>query len=590
VKVSRRQRSFFPAVAEIRQYSRQNLPDDLVAGLMTAVLLIPQALAYAALAGLPVEVGLYASILPPVVYALMGTSRTLSIGPVALSALLVANALSGTAELPGSPAYVADALLLAALSGLIFLAMALLRLDVLVNFIGHPVLSGFTTAAAILIIIGQIPSLVGVDVAAAGSGLDKVAATAEHLFELHLKTTLVGLASLALLLLLRTPLVTALERLGLSNKLAGLASRTGPLVVIVVLTVLVANFNLDREGVAIVGAVPAGLPIPSLDFLRLERISALLPSAFIISLIGYVGSISVAKSLAHRRRERVDNNQELVALGFSNIAASLSGSMPVAGGFSRSSVNFAAGAQTQLSAVIGSILVAAAALYFTPLFYYLPKAALAATIVVSVLSLLDWKAARDAWHYDRADGTAWVMTFLGVLAVNIEVGLLAGVLVGLGSFIWRSSRPHMAIVGRVPGTEHFRNVQRHGVQTWPNLMLLRVDRSLFFANINYVGDEVARVASEQSELEHLVIICSAVNTIDHSALEALELMALNLREAGITLHLAEVKGPVMDRLKHTDFEEQLAPGRIFLSTDGAVHALTSFVASNTLEDETEQSG
>lgn len=584
MKAPRRQRSFFPAVAEIRQYPRQNLPDDLIAGLMTAVLLIPQALAYAALAGLPVEVGLYASILPPVVYALMGTSRTLSIGPVALSALLVANALASTAALPGSPAYMADALLLAALSGVIFLAMALLRLDVLVNFVGHPVLSGFTTAAGILIIIGQIPSLVGIDIATAGSGLAKVMETVKDLPGLHTATALVGLAALTLLLLLRSPLVNFLESLGLSSKLAGLASRTGPLVVIVVLTALVANFGLDQAGVAIVGAIPSGLPMPTLGFLRPDRIVALLPSAFVISLIGYVGSISVAKSLAHRRREKVDNNQELVALGFANIAASISGSMPVAGGFSRSSVNFSAGAKTQLSAVICSLLVVAATLYFTSLFYYLPKAALAATIMVSVLSLLDWQAAREAWRYDKADGTAWILTFLGVVAVNIEAGLIAGVLVGLGSFIWRSSRPHMAIVGRVPGTEHFRNIQRHGVQTWPNLMLLRVDRSLFFANVNYVGDEVARVASEQPELEHLVIICSAVNTIDHSALQALELMALNLREAGITLHLAEVKGPVMDRLKHTDFEEQLAPGRIFLSTDGAVHELTCLAVTNRLEE------
>lgn len=564
--------SWFPAIAWLRQYPRQHFSDDLTAGFITAVLLIPQGMAYAILAGLPAEVGLYASILPPVIYALMGTSRTLSVGPVSVAALLVANALSASGATSGDPTYLADAFLLAALSGVVLLLMAALRLDVLVNFLGHPVLSGFTSGAAVLIVLSQLENLVGLSLPG-GSGLEMLVAAVWRLFDVHLLTAAIGLSSLILLLLLRAPFIRLLEAAGVGERTASLVSRAGPLAVIAAVTTVVAVYGLHQEGVAIVGAIPAGLPSPSLSFLRLDRIPDLLPAAAMISLIGYVESISVAKVLGYRRRERIGNNQELIALGAANIAASFSGGMAVAGGFSRSMVNFSAGARTQLASIITAALVALAALAFTPLFYYLPKAVLAAIIIIAVSSLFDWRTAVNAWQYDRADGLALLVTFAGVVAIDIEVGLLAGVAIGLGAFIWRSSRPHVAIVGRVPGTEHYRSVSRHEVETWPELILIRVDRSLFFGNINYVEDTVAAAAATQPDLKHLVIICSAVNAIDHSAVEALEQLATNLGEAGVTLHLAEVKGPVMDRLRRTDLLEHLAPGAVFLSTDLAVRTL-----------------
>ncbi len=342
--------------------------------------------------------------------------------------------------------------------------------------------------------------------------------------------------------------------------------------------------QLGQQGIAIVGALPAGLPTPGWDFLQWNllqgdqglqwsRVADLLPSAILISLIGYVESISVAKVLAHRRRQKINNNQELIALGACNIAASFTGGMPVAGGFSRSSVNFAAGARTQLAALITAALVAVVALFFTPLFYYLPKAALAAVIVVAVASLFDWRSFINTYHYDKADALTLAVTFAGVLLLNIELGLLAGVLVGVGAFLWRSSQPHVAIVGRIAGSHHFRNIHRHQVETWPELLLLRVDRSLFFANISYVEELVAEQAMEKPELKDLVIICSAVNSIDYSALETLEQLADSLRSAGIRLHLAEVKGPVMDRLRQQGVQHWLAPGQIFLSTQQAVEQL-----------------
>lgn len=569
------QRTLIPAIHWLRAYRREDLPDDLVAGVITAVLLIPQGMAYAILAGLPPQVGLYASILPAIVYALLGSSRSLSVGPVSVAALLVANALGSSGATADEAQYLLDALLLAALSGLILLVMGLLRLDVLVNFISHPALSGFTSGAAILIILSQLGNILAISLPATASGFGMASTVLEKIHQVDLPTTILGVAGIVLLILARGPLVRLLCRAGIRPRTAKLLSRAGPLSVIVFFTALIAGLDLHRHGIAVVGSIPAGLPTLTLDFLRPERALALLPSAFMISLIGYVESISVAKVLAHRRRQRIDNNQELLALGASNIVAAVSGAMPVAGGFSRSTVNFSAGAKTQLAAIITACLVALVALFFTPLFYHLPKAALGAIIVVAVWSLIDWQGFVKAYRYDKADALTLAAAFFGVLLFDIEIGLALGVAVGVGAFLWRSSRPHIAIVGRIPGTEHFRNVKRHEVETWPHLMLIRVDRSLFFANINYVDEVVAECAAAEKRLRHLVIVCSATNDIDYSALEALEQLAANLQSAGITLHLAEVKGPVMDRLRDQGIEHWLAPGQVFLSTQEAVETLRS---------------
>lgn len=560
---------FVPPLSWLVHYDRRALPADLLAGFVTAVLLVPQGMAYAALAGLPPQVGLYASVLPPVVYALFGTSRTLSVGPVSVAALLVANALASSS----ADAYLADALLLAAMSGVVLLAMALMRLDALVNFISHPALSGFISGAAILIILGQLGNLLAISVPSVDSGVEMAHTLVNHLPNLDPLTATLSAVGIALILLSRRPFVKLLGRLGVNDSTALIISRAGPLAVIILLTFCVSVFELEQKGVAIVGALPKGLPSPSLDFLRWGRVLDLMPAALMISLIGYVESISVAKVLAVRRRQKLNNNQELIALGASNIAAAVTGGMPVAGGFSRSIVNFSAGARTQLAAIVTATLVTLVALFFTPFFYHLPKAALAAIIVVAVSYLLDWRGLVSAWRYDKADAMTLLVTFAGVLLFDVEVGLVLGVVVGIGVFLWRSSRPHTAIVGRIPGTEHFRNIKRHHVETWPGLVLMRVDRSLFFANINYVDDLVAEQVAEHPELKHLVIICSAMNSIDYSAVEALEQLADSLHRAGIGLHLAEVKGPVMDRLEHYGIERWLSPGKVFLSTEEAVQCL-----------------
>ncbi len=551
----------------------RQLQDDLLAGVITALLLVPQGMALALLAGLPPVVGLYAGILPPLVYAIFGTSRTLAVGPVSVAALLVANALGGLGAEPGSTEWLHGAVQLAAMSAALLLIMGLLRLGELANFLSHPVLSGFTSGAAVVIIVSQLPQLTGIPLPGDANLLTQLYTLIIGIPQLSLGPVLFGGGSLALLWLARHSLVRWLARMGVSPRLALVASRAAPLVIVLGATGVSALGGHGLPGLSLVGDIPRGLPMPSLGFLGGDGWRELLPAALVISLVGYVESVSVARVLAWRRRERVDPNQELIALGAANAGAALTGTMPVAGGFARSMVNFEAGARTQLAGVITAVLVALAALLFTPVFRYLPLAVLAAVIIVAVIPLIDVHALKAAWRFDKADGTALGVTFLGVVLVDIELGLVFGLAVSLGVFLWRTGHPHAAVVGRVPGTEHFRNVDRHNVETWPHLLLLRVDESLYFANTAILEQAVAARVAEQPELRHVVLVCSAVNRIDFSALETLEQLADNLSRSGITLHLAEVKGPVMDRLRGSGLLDAMGGGRIFLSSEEAVEYL-----------------
>ena len=571
----RRCRRALPLCADLRTLDRHGLIQDLLAGTITAILLIPQALAYALLAGLPPEVGLYASILPPLIYALLGTSRTLAVGPVAVAAVMVAAALTPYAG--GDPdKYLTGALILSALTGLILLALGLLRLGWLTAFISHPVLSGFTTGAAIFIIGTQLAALSGIAVARDADFFGVLVTVAQQIGNLNTITAGFGLTAMALLLFARQPLVGLLAARGVKPQTAAILGRTAPLVVVVAAILAAALLDVQgRWGVAVVGAVPVGLPELRLDFLAQPGWLALLPSAALIALIAYVESISIAKALAFRRRERIDPDQELRALGVTNIAAACAGAMPVAGGFARSMVNFDAGARTQLAAIVTACWVALAALLFTGLLTDLPKAVLAAIIVVAVWQLVDFAGLRHTWRYDRGDGTAQGATLIGVLGFGIELGLLIGVGLALVLFLYRTSRPHIAVVGRIAGTEHFRNIHRHVVETWPGLLLVRVDENLYFANVPKVESELQNLVVDREGLHDLVLIFSGVAYIDASALEMLENFELSLATAGIRLHLAEVKGPVLDRLRNSALLTVLGADRIHLSTEQAVAALAA---------------
>ncbi|MBA4286477.1 MAG: sodium-independent anion transporter [Xanthomonadaceae bacterium] len=565
----------FPLLADLHRSSGRALAQDGIAGTITAILLIPQALAYALLAGLPPEIGLYASVLPVIVYALLGSSRVLAVGPVAVAAVMVSAALVPYAG--DDPArYLSGALILSGLSGAILLAMAALKLGWLTHFISHPVLSGFTTGAALYIVGTQLSGLTGIPVPREAGAAGIVAALFAGRGRLDPETLAFGLGAMLLLFAARTPLVALLMRLGLKRETAGSLGRTAPLLLVIVATVLSASLDAQaRWGVAVVGAIPQGLPRLSLRFLAEDGWLQLLAPAAMIAIIGYVESISVAKALAFRRQERIDPDRELLALGCTNVIAAVAGAMPVAGGFARSMVNYEAGARSQLAAVITALWVALAALLFTGLLAPLPKAVLAAIIVVAVWQLVDFASLRHSWRYDRGDGAAQAATIAGVLAQGVEAGLMIGAGLSLLLFLYRTSRPHIAVVGQVGDSEHFRNVLRHEVRTWPDLLLLRIDETLYFANAPRVESELQAYIVEAKQPKDVVLVMSGVAYIDTSGLDVLEALATALAGNGSRLHLAEVKGPVMDRLAGTDLLAALGASRVHLSAHGAISAIQS---------------
>ncbi|WP_422154413.1 SulP family inorganic anion transporter [Vreelandella titanicae] len=561
---------WLPLIGWLRTYHRGVLTRDVLAAVIVTLMLVPQALAYAMLAGLPPEMGLYASMLPLVLYAILGTSASLAVGPVAVAALMTASALSSFAA-PGSPEYIGAALVLAALSGLILIAMGVLRLGFLVNFLSHPVISGFVTASGILIAISQLKHIFGVE-ASGHNVVDLLRALLGQWQQVNVITLLIGLGVWAYLWVCRKRLNGWLTKLGMPASWAGLMVKAAPISAVVVTTLLAWGFQLEQQGVDVVGFVPSGLPAITLPSLDQSLWLGLLPAALLISLVGFVESVSVAQTLAAKRRQRIDPNQELIALGMANLGAGVSGGSPVSGGFSRSVVNFEAGAATPLAGAFTALGIVLATLLLTDLLAFLPTATLAATIIVAVGTLIDLPAVKRTWQYSRSDGVAMVATLLLTLLHSVEVGIISGVVLSLGLHLYRTSQPHSALVGRVPGTEHFRNVKRHEVETDERISMLRIDESLYFANARYLEDTVMALAACSPLLKHMVLTCQAVNIIDASALESLEAINARLKDAGVMLHLAEVKGPVMDRLKETDLHHELT-GKIFFTTFEAWQAL-----------------
>ncbi len=560
-----------PCTRWLATYDRDRFQSDFLAAVIVTIMLIPQSLAYALLAGLPAEVGLYASMLPLVVYALFGSSSALAVGPVAVVSLMTATAVGDIAAV-GTPEYRGAALALAGLSGLFLVALGLLRLGFLASLLSHPVISGFITASGVLIAASQLKHILGID--AGGHTLYELARSIGGALDATNGPTLaVGAAAVAFLFWVRSHLKPLLRRLGLPARAADMAAKAGPVVAVAATILVVEGLGLDRQGVATVGDIPQGLPPVSLPPVDPALWAELLPSAILISVVGFVESVSVAQTLAAKRRERIQPNRELVGLGAANLAAGISGGYPVTGGFSRSVVAFDAGARTPLAGVMTAVGIGLAALLLTPLFAQLPKATLAATIIVAVLSLVDLGALKRTWRYSKADFAAMAATIVTVLGVGVEAGIVAGVGLSLVLFLARSTRPHLAVVGQVPGTHHFRNVKRHVVLTSPSVLSVRVDESLYFANARWLEDTLYDMAAADPAVRHVVLNGAAVNAIDASALEGLEELCERLDAAGgIKLHLAEIKGPVMDRLKRTDFLDRLT-GRVFLSHHDALAAL-----------------
>ncbi len=554
-----------------RAYNQESFTHDLVAALIVTVMLIPQSLAYALLAGLPPEVGLYASVAPLVVYAVLGSSRVLAVGPVAVVSLMTAAAV-GEHAAAGTHAYWQVAITLAFLSGGMLLLMGLLRLGFLANFLSHPVISGFISASGLLIAASQMKTILGVKVEG-HNFVELLLGLLAQLGQVHVLTALLGALAVAFLFWVRTGLKPLLVRAGLSDKLAGVWAKAGPVAAIALSTLLAWSLDWKGQGMKLVGTVPSGLPPLTLPLWDLALWRELLVPAALISVVGFVESVSVGQTLAAKRRQRIEPDQELVALGASNLSAAFTGGFPVTGGFARSVVNFDAGAVSPAAGVYTAVGITLASLFLTPALYYLPQATLAATIIVAVLSLVDLALFRSTWDFSKLDFSALSATFIATLVLGVESGLVIGVALSLGLFLLRASRPHIAAVGLMPGTEHFRNVSRHAVRVSPRLVCLRVDASMFFANSRAIEDRINAEVASRPALEHVLLQCSAVNDIDASALESLHAIAGRLHDSGIALHFSEIKGPVMDKLKKTDFLKSLH-GRVFLTSFEAVQTLT----------------
>lgn len=573
---------YLPILQWGRTYNGSVLTNDLVAAVIVTIMLIPQSLAYALLAGLPPVVGLYASILPLVAYALFGTSRTLAVGPVAVLSLMTASAASAVAA-QGTAEYVEAAITLAALSGILLAVLGFLRLGFLANLLSHPVISGFITASGILIATSQIKHILGIS----GGGdnwPEMLGSLASNIGLTNPWTLAIGIPATLFLFWVRGGLKPALLRIGLKSRAADIAAKAGPVIAVALTILAVVMLDLAEKGVDLVGAIPQGLPpfaTPSTD---MDLIAQLWVPALLISVIGFVESVSVAQTLAAKRRQRIAPDQELIGLGASNIASAFSGGYPVTGGFARSVVNFDAGAETPAAGAYTAIGIALASLFLTPLLFSLPIATLAATIIVAVLSLVDLKTPGQLWRYSKADFAAHLATIVTTLLAGVELGVITGVVVGLLLYLWRASRPHAAIVGRVPETEHFRNVERHDVFTVPHVLSIRIDESLTYLNARWLEEYVLERVADQPEVRHVILMCSAVNEVDASGLESLEAINHRLSDSGIDLHLSEVKGPVMDRLKRTEFLEKIG-GRVFLSQNRAFRELSRDNADPSLPDD-----
>ncbi|SFR32348.1 SulP family inorganic anion transporter [Litoreibacter janthinus] len=553
---------YLPIATWGREYNRTTLSNDLLAALIVTIMLIPQSLAYALLAGLPPEAGLYASIAPIILYAIFGTSRALAVGPVAVVSLMTAAALGNIAE-QGTMGYAAAALLLAGMSGVILLGMGLFRLGFVANFLSHPVIAGFITASGMIIAASQLKHILGIN-AEGHNLLDLLISLVEHLPETNWITAIIGVSATGFLFWVRKGLKPALKRAGVRSGIADVATKAGPVAIVVATTFAVWAFGLDARGVKIVGEVPQSLPPLTLPVFSTDLVRQLLLPAFLISIIGFVESISVAQTLAAKKRQRIDPDQELIGLGAANVAASLTGGFPVTGGFSRSVVNFDAGAETPAAGAYTAVGLAIAAVALTPLIFFLPKATLAATIIVAVLSLVDFSILKRSWSYSKADFAAVLATILLTLGIGVEAGVSVGVGLSILLHLYKSSRPHIAEVGLVPGTEHFRNILRHKVKTDPKVITMRVDESLYFANARFLEDSIQDRVAADPDVRHVILQCSAINEIDFSALESLEAINNRLEEMNVKLHLSEVKGPVMDRLEKTHFLEELT-GKVFLT-------------------------
>ncbi len=563
---------WFPILEWLPQYRSSNVRGDVIAGLTVAMMLIPQAMSYAMLAGLPAIHGLYAGILPVLVYAILGTSRQLAVGPAAMVALLVSSGIGGLGPMPPET-YVMLAIALAGMIGVIQLLMGLLKLGYLTNFMSHPVISGFTSAAAIIIIVSQLGHVLGVSLP-----------RSENIFEL--------LPILSALLDQANP---ATVGIGLSSfVIAVLLKRWAPklpnsMLLLIGSTLVVWIFRFDQQGVSVVGHIPEGFPVldvPNVTWLQMQQ---LLPTAMAIAFIGFIESIAVARKLARENRYDIVPNQELIGLGAANIVGSLFQAMPSAGGFGRSAVNNSAGANTQLASIITALFLGLSLIFLTPMFYYIPKAVLGVIIIVAVFGLVDVAEVKHLWKVKREDLVLLVFTFIATLVVGVKEGILIGITASLLWFLAKTTRPHFAVMGLIPGTEDYRNVKRYAVECDPRILILRFDAQFYYGNVSFLKEKIReQQALMGSELQCIVIDACSINQLDSSADTALHELVVEGRERGLSYFFAYVKGPVMDVMQRSGFVDRVGKDRFYLRVHAAVQAakqLSDAAPKNEVDDE-----
>lgn len=552
-------RAFVPILDWGRKYSGQDLKGDLSAGLTVGVMLIPQGMAYAMIAGLPPIYGLYASTIPLILYAIFGTSRQLAVGPVAMVSLLTAAGIGAIAE-AGAETYIALAIALALMVGIIQFLLGVFRLGFLVNFLSHPVISGFTSAAALIIGLSQLKHLLGVDIERSHHIHQILLQAIEQFGAINWITFGVGMGGILI--------IKGIKRI---NK-----AIPGPLLAVVFGILAVWGLGLTDQGVKIVGTVPEGLPSVVMPTFDAESFRALLPIALTISLVGFMESIAVAKAIqAKHRNYKVIPNQELIGLGLANIGGALFQSYPVTGGFSRTAVNDQAGAKTGMASIISAVLIILTLLFLTPLFYFLPKAILASVIMVAVFGLIDVKEAVHLWKSNRTDFAMLVVTFLATLSLGIEQGIGVGVILSLVMVIYRSTRPHYATLGRVPGTSYFRNTDRFSnLEEADDKLIFRFDADLYFANTNYFKEKLEEEVKAKGEgLRYIILSAESISYVDSSALHAIEEILRTYRETGLTIVFAGVKGPLRDAMTRAHLMEHIGKDHFFMNVEEAVAQL-----------------
>ena len=573
-------KSYLPILEWGKDYTSKIAVNDLVVAVIVTIMLIPQSLAYAQLAGLPPEVGLYASMAPLILYAIFGTSRSLSVGPVAMSSLMTLAAVAPLAA-AGTPEYLGAAIVLALLTGLFLIVLGLLKLGFISNFMSFPVMAGLGTAVGLQIAASQLKPILGVPLEG-DSFLEQMISLLKSFSQISINTAVIGVSTVIFLLLVKKYFATLLTSAGMSKKLAGILAKMGPVIAIIITILVVSGLGLDKQGVTIVGEVPKGLPTPVLPPFDLKIWSQLATPAILIAILAYVGSLSVAQTLAAKKRQQINPNQEFFALGAANIGAAISGGLPVAGGFSRSIVNFDAGAETQAAGVFTAVGIALVALFLTPLLYFLPNAALGATIFVAVLSMVNFKAVVKTFGYSKADGIAMALTIIIILTLGVIYGLIAGIGASFAMYLYRTSKPHVAILGQLAGTQSFKNIERHEAVTYDRVVSMRIDESIYFPNAKFLESKVAEIVASNPGIQNFILNCSSVNSIDASGLESLKAVNQRLKDAGIAFHLCEVKGPIMDNLKKTQFYQELKD-RIHFTQYNAIASIDPDLARQTLE-------